>query len=151
NHLAILFPAVSIINTPGTLIVRALDPFGNIDPTYTGLVTLGFSYAGSQAAFGIALPAPFAFTTGPGGGNGTRSFPLALTALGSYTIFGTGPNQNSDVPGSTITGSSIFLVVAPAVPPPATNPTPFEPNILALDSLLNQNRGTLNTTVGLAA
>jgi autotransporter-associated beta strand protein len=149
NHLGILYPAVIVQNTPATLTIRALDPFGNIDPTYTGNVTLGFSYAGSQAGSGIALPAPFTFTTGTGADNGTRSFPLTLPAVGSYTIFGSGPNQNRDVPGATITGSSIFLVVSPPpIPVPAPNPTPgVDPNILALESLLNQNnRGVLSAT-----
>src|SRR5262249_9161965 len=66
--------------TPFMLIVSAVDAFGNVDPTYTGTVTI------SSNDPRAALPGTVSFTTAD---MGTRTFTVALHVPGLHTITAT--------------------------------------------------------------
>jgi hypothetical protein len=93
-------PSSVVTGTPFDLTITALDPSGNIDPSYQGTVT--FSVSDADPA--VVLPADYTFTTGNGGDNGVHTFSGGVTLLtvGDQTL--TVTDQVSGITGSaTIT------------------------------------------------
>jgi hypothetical protein len=64
--------------------ITALDPNGNIDTAYQGMVT----FSTTDPDSGVALPAAYTFTTGAGGDNGVHSFSsgVTLVTVGTQTL-----------------------------------------------------------------
>src|SRR5262249_38163358 len=91
------FPSPTSAAIPGTFTVAATDMFGNLDPTYTGMVT--FSSSDPQAS----LPDPFTFTSTD---QGFHTFTATLnTVNNNATTTVTDQNQK--------TGTSAPIVVKP--------------------------------------
>jgi sugar lactone lactonase YvrE len=83
--------------------ITALDPNGNIDTAYQGTVT----FSTTDPDSGVALPAPYTFTTGVGGDNGVHTFPGGVTLITA----GGQPLTVTDT-ASGITGS-VTITVSP--------------------------------------
>jgi hypothetical protein len=66
--LVISAPASVTAGQPFSIIVKALDAYGNVATGYTGTVHFG------DAAGSVTLPANYTFTTGTGKDNGTNTF-----------------------------------------------------------------------------
>src|SRR5207249_2407501 len=89
--LNIAAPASSVSGVPFSITVSALDPFLNVDPTYTGRI----HFTSSDPA--ATLPADYTFVAADGG---VHTFSgVTLTAIGRISITAT------DVSNSKITGS----------------------------------------------
>jgi streptogramin lyase len=82
THLALAVAASTTAGAAVDLTVRALDPFGNPDPSYHGTVRLGSDDARAT------LPASYTFTTGSGGDDGSHTFPggVILRTAGRATL-----------------------------------------------------------------
>src|SRR5262249_48883110 len=114
--------------------VAALDAHNNIDMTYSGTVT----FASSDMAAAVVLPATYTFTTGPRADNGLHLFtntrPRATTRI-------TAGNQLIIVSDGTINGNITVTVMPGAVthfrldaPASAVSGSPFEITVTALDA-----------------
>ncbi len=92
------FPA-STAGVAESFTVTAKDPFGNIDPTYTGSVA--FSSSDSQAG----LPASYTFTAADAG---THTFSATLKSAGTRSL------AARDLAAPTVTGAETGIVITPA-------------------------------------
>jgi streptogramin lyase len=103
SRLFILAPVTAVSGTPFGVTVTALDPSGNVDPTYQG--TVAFSTTDPDTA--VVLPADYTFTTGDGGDNGMHTFlgGVMLVTSGDQTLTATDK-------GSGLTGS-VSITVGP--------------------------------------
>jgi hypothetical protein len=104
-------PGPDVAGMVSDLRVAAADPYGNVDPTYTGTVTLT-----TTDPIGTVPAAPYTFTSGVGSGfdNGVHVFPGAvqLKRAGTQTVTTTDATK---APLLTLTGAQTVLVV-PATP-----------------------------------
>ena len=96
------FAANATAGTPFSVVVTALDTYGNVITNYFG--TIGFNSTDSSAV----LPADYTFTTGSGGDNGVHTFTAALKTPGTQSITA----RDSENP--SITGTQSGIVVSPA-------------------------------------
>jgi hypothetical protein len=99
NHLAVSTPISSTAGTAFSIMVTALDPYGNTASGYTG--TDHFSSTDKKAA----LPADYTFVAADAG---VHTFKMALVTAGSQTITAT------DTVTATITGKSSTIKVSAA-------------------------------------
>jgi hypothetical protein len=95
THLSITAPANARSGTAFTVIVTALDAYGNVATGYRG--TIHFAVNDHKAT----LPADYTFVSGD---NGMHSFSVTLHATGTRTITATDTKTNS------ITGSASVIV-----------------------------------------
>jgi hypothetical protein len=135
THFSVGIPATEAAGTAESLIVTALDAFGNVATGYSG--TVHFTSTDSQAG----LPADMTLT------NGVGTFSETLKTTGNQTITAT------DTVTSSINGTSNIDAVAPAMPPhfvfsiPAngTAGTPGLVTVSALDAFGNVDTGYSGT------
>ena len=74
-------PSSVTANSPFSLTVTALDPSGNIDPSFTGMITLALSPTSTSTTFGLQQQTAI---------NGVATFNgLSLNRDGTYTITAT--------------------------------------------------------------
>jgi len=109
DHFRVYAPATATAGQAFDVIVAALDPFGNRDTNYIGMVH--FISSDPQAT----LPANYTFTPVDGG---VHIF--TNTGLGETTLITPG-NQTltaTDTANGSITGSTIITVSPPPAPPP---------------------------------
>jgi hypothetical protein len=136
DHLAVSAPATVTAGNASTIMVTALDRFGNITRTYTGTV----HFTKSDSGAGSAVPANYPFVAGD---NGVHTFTNGVTLVtsGSQTIIAT------DTGTSTITGSASIVVSAAAathftVSAPATTAgVAFAVTVTARDQFNNTATG----------
>src|SRR5262249_37711255 len=114
--------------------VAALDAHNNIDMTYSGTVT----FASSDMAADVVLPATYTLTTRPRADNGLHVF--TKTGRGETTRITAG-NQMIVVSGGRVNGSITVTVMPGAVthfrldaPVSAVSGSPFEITVTALDA-----------------
>jgi hypothetical protein len=100
DHFAVSTPPSSTAGSPFDVIVRALDPYNNVDPSYAGTVTFT-----SSDPF-ATLPDDYTFTADD---NGVHTFTVTLQTTDTQTITAT------DTVNSTITDSR-SVQVNPAAP-----------------------------------
>jgi hypothetical protein len=95
--------ATAVSGTPFDVTVTALDPSGNIDPTYQGTVT----FTTTDPDSGVVLPADYTFTTGVGGDNGVHTFPGGVTfvTVGDQTLTATDTVSGSTGSATVTVGS----------------------------------------------
>lgn len=96
-------PGLVATGTPFSVIVKALDPYGNTATGYTGIV----NFTSTDGA--ATLPANYTFV---GGDAGTHTFSPTLATLGSRTITAT------DTAPGPVAGTSGTITVALTVPVP---------------------------------
>ena len=98
-----------VAGTPFSLVVTALDQFGNTATNYAGTIT----FTTTDTATGVVLPGEYTFTTGNGGDNGVHTLALGVTLItpGSQTLTATDK-------GNGINGSTSVTVAPGANPPP---------------------------------
>jgi streptogramin lyase len=113
-------PSTAVSGMPFNVIVTALDPYGNTDTNYQGMIT----FATSDPDPGVTLPAPYTFTTGSGGDNGVHAFVAEVTLLtpGNQTITATDTANG-------FTGNASVTVNSPAPPPGGGASGPWSPGI----------------------
>jgi hypothetical protein len=72
---------------PFDVTITALDPYGNVDLNYRGIVTFSTSDTGA----GVILPTGYTFTTGDGADDGVHAFVGGFTLItpGDQTITAT--------------------------------------------------------------
>jgi streptogramin lyase len=95
--------STAVAGMPFDVTVMALDPMGNVDANYQGMVT----FSTTDPDSGVVLPADYTFTTGVGGDNGVHTFSgeVTLVTVGDQTL--TLTDTVSGIAGSTtITVSS---------------------------------------------
>ena len=97
THLVVAGAAGGTADTAETLTVTAEDPYGNIDPSYTG--TVHFTSSDGQAV----LPADSSLT------KGTGTFNFTLKTAGTQSITATDTESSA-----TITGTETGVTVTPA-------------------------------------
>ncbi len=95
--------------SPVSVVVQALDPFGNVDTHYLGTITLSSSDAGAD------LPGSYTFTAGD---YGSHLFTVSFATVGTQTI-------QADDDAGTVTSDSASILV--------TNDPPFNVQV-AFDS-----------------
>ncbi len=95
THLRIIAPAAATAGTAFSITISARDNYGNITPTFTGLI----HFRSSDLA--ATLPADYTFTTGVGGDNGVHTFTngVVLRTPGVQTIRAT-DQSNTNIQGS---------------------------------------------------
>jgi hypothetical protein len=102
THLNVSSPTSVSANVPFNVVVTALDAFGNVATSYTGIVH--FTSSDPQAV----LPANYTFTSGSGRDNGTHTFSATLKTVGTQSISAT------DTLKASITGTQSGITVAAA-------------------------------------
>jgi Ca2+-binding RTX toxin-like protein len=133
------FPSPTTAGVDGTFTVTALDPFGNVDTYYRGIVH--FTSADGQAV----LDSDYRFLPDD---NGVHTFRATLKTAGSQSITAV------DTQVDSITGSQTGIAVTPAAadhfqidaPNHVTANTPFDLTVTALDPYGNIDinyRGTV--------
>jgi autotransporter-associated beta strand protein len=134
NHFRVEAPSDPVSGSRFDITVAALDAHNNIDTTYSGTVT----FASSDMAADVVLPATYAFTTGPGADNGLHVF--ANTGRGETTLITAG-DQMIVVSDGSINGSITVTVMPGAVthfrvdtPASAVSGSPFAITVTALDA-----------------
>ena len=124
NHLAVTVPPSAETGTPAAFTVTALDPFGNIAPTYAG--TVHFSSSDSAAT----LPPNSTLT----GGVGVFSATLVMSGSTTITATATGVTMSAISAPIAVRG----LIVTGLSPTPTgftvTFAKPFDPTTLSLYS-----------------
>src|SRR5262249_31987814 len=93
------YPSPIVAGSSGTLTITALDAFGNLTPTYTGIVH--FTSSDSKAV----LPANYTFVAGD---NGVHTFSVTLKTAASQSITAT------DALAGSVKGSQTGIVVVAA-------------------------------------
>jgi uncharacterized repeat protein (TIGR03803 family) len=143
SHLGV-FLAFATAGVNFTFTVEALDPFGNVDPTYRGTIQITTDDPTAT------VPANYTFTSGD---NGIHAFTngMRMTRAGQRLI------TAQDMAAPSIKGSvAFFLSAAPAThfsltgPMTVTEGEPFTLTVTALDQFLNvvtQYRGTVHFTL----
>lgn len=121
-NLVLSAPAGVNSGEPFTASVSVEDENGIAISDYTGTVAI----ASTDTAPGVILPAPYQFTTGPDGDNGTHRFGgITLTTAGNQTLT---TNEIAGNDGSLARSSSVTTTVL-AVPTPTSaitgSPTPL--------------------------
>jgi hypothetical protein len=133
------YPSEITAGVEGTFTVTALDPFGNVDTYYRGIVR--FTSTDGQAV----LESDYRFLPDD---NGVHTFRAILKTVGSQSITAT------DTETDSITGSQSGIAVTPAAadhfridaPDHVTANTPFDLTVTALDPYGNIDinyRGTV--------
>jgi len=107
NHLFFTMPGDSVAGSAFTITVSARDPYGNIDPTYAGMVH--FTSSDPQAM----LPADYTFTAGDAG---SHTF---TNGVDLYTV--THPSWYGQSVTVTDTASGIYGTAYDAVKPAAAS------------------------------
>jgi sugar lactone lactonase YvrE len=84
RRLHITAASTAVAGTAFDVTITALDPNGNIDTNYQGIVT----FSTSDADPGVVLPAAYTFIMGVGGDNGVHTFSggVTLVTVGTQTI-----------------------------------------------------------------
>ncbi len=122
NHFGVTAPATAVTGSPTAFTVTALDPYGNLAPTYTG--TVHFSSSDSAAM----LPRDSTLS----GGSGV--FSATLASSGNQTISAT--DIASGMKGVSAAIAVRGLIVTGLLPTPtgfeATFDKPFDPTTLSL-------------------
>jgi hypothetical protein len=133
SHLGVTAPATSVAGTTFTIAVTALDPFNNIDPTYSGSVM----FSTTDKGFFVQVPATYTFTAADAGTH-TFANSTSLDTAGNQTI------TAQDTVTSSINGSATVLVTPGPVthlgvgaPANAVAFTPFTVTITAEDRFNN--------------
>ncbi|GIQ77493.1 cadherin repeat domain-containing protein [Bradyrhizobium sp. RD5-C2] len=135
THFVVSIPASGAAGTPGSVIVTALDAFGNVATGYTG--TVHFTSSDGHAV----LPADVTLT------NGTGSFSETFESIGSQTIIAT------DTVSPGITGTSNTETVTPgpvthfaiSIPGSSTAGVAGSGTVTALDAFGNVVTGYTGT------
>jgi hypothetical protein len=106
DHFLITAPPAIMSGTPFDLTITALDPYGNVDPNYTGTAT----WASSDTDSAVILPADYTFQSTD---SGTYTFPAGATLItpGDQTL------TAADT-GNGIIGSATVTVIPGPHPPP---------------------------------
>jgi probable HAF family extracellular repeat protein len=94
------FPSPTVAGTSGSFTVTAVDPYGNIAPSYLGTV----QFASSDSNPAAVLPAPYAFTASDGG---VHTFSATLVTAGIQSLTAT------DSVTASITGVESRIGVKP--------------------------------------
>lgn len=84
DHLLVTAPSTVVAGTPFDVTLSALDPYGNVDPNYSGTVT----WTSSDTDPGVVLPAAYTFQPTD---TGTHPFPAGVTLItaGDQTLTAT--------------------------------------------------------------
>ncbi|MGY3583916.1 hypothetical protein ACVIGB_007026 [Bradyrhizobium sp. USDA 4341] len=127
THLVVSIPASGAAGTPGSVIVTALDAFGNVATGYSG--TVHFTSSDGHAV----LPADVTLT------NGTGSFSETFESVGSQTIIAT----DTVSPGITGTSNAETVTAGPvthfaiSIPGSSTAGVAGSGTVTALDAFGN--------------
>jgi hypothetical protein len=113
DHFQVLAPASATSGVPFDVTVVAVDPFGNVDPSYRGTVT----FTTSDPDPGVVLPANYTFTAGDAG---THTF--TNTGLGETTLITAGDQMItvSDPAGGLTGNATVTVSSAPGAAVPRT-------------------------------
>ena len=115
---------------PISFTATAQDQFGNVNPSYAGIV----HFTSSDRSPGVALPPDSPLT------NGQQTFSATLDQAGSQTIIGTDRAQPSVTGGVTVVvnaAPATHLVLATTAGPTATAGTPISFTATAQDQFAN--------------
>lgn len=127
---------VTTAGLPFTIVVTAVDQFGNIATGYRGMVHFTKTDFGS----GSSVPADYTFTTGTSGDNGVHSFTngaiLVTSGIQSITATDTVSGITGDSNDITVNAAAATHLSVTA-PPNATAGTPLSFTIAALDPFNN--------------
>jgi hypothetical protein len=109
NHFLITTAPSTLPNTPFDVRVTALDPYSNVDPSYTGTVTFS-----SADPAGATLPASYTFTVAD---HGVHTFAKGVTlyTTGTWDVTATDTANRSIAGTATVHVSGPSIRFAPAV------------------------------------
>jgi hypothetical protein len=146
THLGVAAPASTVAGNTFSISVTALDPFNNIDPTYTGTVMFSTTDKGSF----VLVPATYTFTSADAGAH-TFANSTSLDTAGNQTL------TAQDLATNSIAGSATVLVTPGPIthlgvgaPASAIAFTPFTVTLTAQDRFNNTvstYAGTIHFTV----